>query len=702
LLARLRCNALYLALAISGCTCDDGVIVGGASNIAADTDRLDFGRVFLGASVRKNFNLSAPGELAVEYELAFDGDAFGYSAGPAVEVIGANGSIEIAVTFRPIIPGVRDAKLLVFSDATETNFLEIELTGEGVVPPDCEDGNGCTIDTFDIDTGRCEHEAARVPCDDFNACTINDTCVEGVCLGESRSCDDGDVCTDDLCNRETGCENLIAAACEDSNPCTADLCDPVGGCSNETLPDGTPCDDFEQCTVADICLLGECIGVGVPDGTMCDDLDPCSLNDQCIDEMCLDPNYTRPGLGDLKFATDVGPTQSGAGRNVIVDRDSTAFVGIEDGVAAVDQCGAVLWSNDALPGARFSGAVSLPGILSVPVGARIVDVDTVSGAVSKEIDLSILFAPIRTSSTATSTVRVLDLALRASGALVASVVLETLGDEIEERHGLLAEIDRSHTVATVFRDLGDRFASRLAVDVDEAVIALVSDGRPDKGLHEEQIVRFGIDGLPETTWSSNHVLAGHTDVGLGTQSQVLWTAGLVSIDRTGTPTILRIPPEDPLLLQRGAPVVNGDQIVFVEARALEPPIGTGTGTGLGLVSDASYHLLSVTATTGEIEWSFPLPAPAARMSPVVDLQGNVFVTTADGRLYAFTSAGTFIFAHDLPVGLDVLEDVALTITPENVVVAVGRGRVFGVQSIAPLGISSWPRHRRDNFSTGHR
>jgi outer membrane protein assembly factor BamB len=681
---------------VSGCTCDGGSIVPGNSSIATDTESLDFGRVFLGANVRKTILLSAPGELPVMYELQFEGDAFGYSAGPAVEIIPVNGAIELLVIFRPIIPGVRNPKMIIFSNATLTNRLEIQLTGEGVVPPDCEDGNGCTVDTFSIESGRCEHEAARVPCDDFNACTTNDTCIEGVCLGESRSCDDLDVCTDDLCSPQIGCENPISAACDDSNPCTADLCDAASGCSNDVLPDGTPCDDLQQCTVADICLLGRCIGVTVPDGTQCDDLDPCSLNDQCVDEVCLDPNYQRPGLGDLKFAADVGVTQAGAGKNVIVDRDSTAFLGIEDGVAAVDQCGVVLWKNEALPGSRFSGAVSLPGIISVPAGEKIVDLDTVTGAVVKEVDTSILFAPIPTSSTATSTVRVLDLALRASGAIVASVVLETLGEDGEERRGLIAEIDRSHTVATLFRELGDRFASRIAVDADEAVIALVSDGRPDKGLHEEQIVRFGIDGLPETTWSSNRVLAGRTDVGLGTQSQVLWTAGLVSIDRMGSPTILRAPPEDPLLLERGAPVVNGDQIVFVEALALEPPMNSG------LVSDAAYSLTSVTATTGAVAWSVPLPAPAARMSPVVDLQGNVFVTTADGRLYAFSSAGTFIFAHDLPVGLDALDDVALTITPEGVVVAVGRGRVFGVQSIAPLGISSWPRHRRDNFSTGHR
>jgi hypothetical protein len=693
LLSRRATHALLLLIAIGGCTCDDTTIVDGTSSIAVEPASLDLGRVFLGASARQTLLLSAPGDLSVDYQLAFDGDVFGFSAGPAAGRIAANGSVELAVTFRPIVPGVREGKVIIFSNARQISVLEVPLTAEGVVPPDCEDGNGCTTDSFDIQTGRCEHLAERLPCDDFNACTTNDTCIDAVCRGESFSCDDGDVCTDDLCSPQVGCQNPVTAACDDDNPCTTDACDPTGGCSSETLPDGTPCDDFEQCTVADICVLGECIGVQVPDGTACDDLDPCSLDDQCIESICRDPTYVRPGLGDLKFATDVGPTQSGAGQNVIVDRESTAFVGIEDGVAAIDQCGALLWSNDQLGGARFSGAVSLPGIISVPAGDRIADVDTVTGQVLGEVDLTVLFRPIPTSSTATITIRVLDLALRASGALVASAVMET---RTEVLRGLIAEIDRTHTVATLFRDLGDRFASRLAVDADEAVIALVSDGRPDKGLHEEQIIRFGVDGLPDTTWSSSHVLAGHTDVGLGTESQVLWTAGLLSIDRTGQATTLEAPPEDPLLLDRGAPVVNGREIVFVEARALEPPVGSN------LVSEASYHLTSVTATTGETVWSFPLPAPAARMSPVVDFQGNVFVATADGRIWAFTSGGSFVFSHALPVGLDELEHVALTITAGGVVVAVGRGRVFGVQSIAGLGLSSWPRHRRDNFSTGHR
>lgn len=697
--SRMTVAALLFTLTAGGCNCEGGSIVQGGSSLAADASRLDFGRVFIGTTARRTFVLSAPGLARINYSSSFRGDAYGFTAGPAVGQLLPNGSVEMVVTFEPQLAGARQAQLVVDSDAATDPTVEIELVAEAVTPPDCEDGNGCTTDRFNLETGQCEHAAARLPCDDFNACTVNDTCVDGVCLGESASCDDGDICTDDLCDPQTGCENLLIAACNDGNPCTADTCNPLGGCSNEILPDGTPCDDLEQCTTADICLRGQCLGV--PEVDECDDGDPCSLNERCVDGTCLDPNYTPPGFGDLKFATDVGPLQLGAGRNPIVDRNSTVFVGIEDGVAAVDECGDLLWTNDTLAGARFSGAVSLPGILSVPAGAQLVDVDTVTGAVVNELDLAPLFAGTETTTTGTVTVRILDLALRASGALVASVVQERVDGEEMHRSGLIAEVDRSHTVATQFRDLGERFASRLAVDRDEAVVAIVSDGLPDKGLHGQQVIRFGIDGLPDTTWSSTEITAGHTDLALGQESEVLWTAGLLSITKTGSPSALRMPPEDPLLLDRGAPTTYGDTILFVEARARPSP------NGPGLVSDASYHLVAAgppapTSTQSVVRWQFELPTPAARMTPVVDLQGNVFVATADGTIYGFDANGDFLFSHTVQTGLADLDGVAPTLTPKGVIVVIGARRVFGIQSIAPLGNSSWPRHRRDNFATGHR
>ena len=42
------------------------------------------------------------------------------------------------------------------------------------------------------------------------------------------------------------------------------------------------------------------------------------------------------------------------------------------------------------------------------------------------------------------------------------------------------------------------------------------------------------------------------------------------------------------------------------------------------------------------------------------------------------------------------------LTQRGVLIAVGAGHVFGVQSVAPISASAWPRNRRDNLSTGHR
>jgi hypothetical protein len=68
---------------------------------------------------------------------------------------------------------------------------------------DCNDGNPCTIDSCDTQTGGC------------------------VYIDNSAACDDGNACTDDQCDPQAGgCVHANNfAACEDGNPCTAgDMC----------------------------------------------------------------------------------------------------------------------------------------------------------------------------------------------------------------------------------------------------------------------------------------------------------------------------------------------------------------------------------------------------------------------------------------------------------------------------------------------
>lgn len=62
------------------------------------------------------------------------------------------------------------------------------------------------------DTGRCRYLAAPSgsACDDGNACTTQDQCQDGVCIGRSE-CDDGNACTQDFCGMD-GCAH--ASTCQ--------------------------------------------------------------------------------------------------------------------------------------------------------------------------------------------------------------------------------------------------------------------------------------------------------------------------------------------------------------------------------------------------------------------------------------------------------------------------------------------------------
>ena len=205
----------------------------------------------------------------------------------------------------------------------------------GGPPPDCDDGAPCTVDSCGALEG-CTHTNVGLPCNDGNACTVNDVCLGGGCVGKGApSCDDDNPCTADTCDPTlpSGCVHLPAAAdcddgdactiddgcldavcqpgaplaCDDGNVCTTDVCDPSVGCvfnNNEA-----PCDDDNACTTEDACKGGEC-GFGAaakcddgndctsdgcdPDGGCthvanakpCDDGDACTVGDTCADSAC--------------------------------------------------------------------------------------------------------------------------------------------------------------------------------------------------------------------------------------------------------------------------------------------------------------------------------------------------------------------------------------------------------------------------------
>ena len=194
------------------------------------------------------------------------------------------------------------------------------------LPLDCDDGNPCTRDC-DPTVGCMNTPLADgTGCSDDDACTRVDTCQGGVCVsGEARDCNDGNPCTDDVCDPRTGCRHTpfpdgtpcvdgnactfaevcyvgrcVAGGtlnCGDGNPCTDDTCDPALGCRHTPVQDGAVCSDSNACTAGDACRHGACIGGPPPN---CVDTNPCTADSCDALAGCRHdplPNGTSCGVG---------------------------------------------------------------------------------------------------------------------------------------------------------------------------------------------------------------------------------------------------------------------------------------------------------------------------------------------------------------------------------------------------------------------
>ena len=123
----------------------------------------------------------------------------------------------------------------------------------------CESASGLCIVTVKPD---------QTPCTDKNACSGGDYCFDGSCLTKSTlNCDDGNSCTLDTCNPESGCVHAATeGGCNDGNSCTSNeqcelgqcvatvnLC--VENCDNGKDDDG---DGDVDCLDSDCIDTGQC------------------------------------------------------------------------------------------------------------------------------------------------------------------------------------------------------------------------------------------------------------------------------------------------------------------------------------------------------------------------------------------------------------------------------------------------------------
>lgn len=199
---------------------------------------------------------------------------------------------------------------------------------------DCNDDNTCTADWCGPGIG-CQHMPIQANCNDMNACTFGDKCVGGNCVFEwEKDCEDNNPCTDDTCEGEFGCSNvynsnpcddgdactlddqcvqgacasgLFTMDCFNENPCASGYCDPAVGCVM-TAEDENPCDDGNKCTLGDMCTGGECgAGAQLLD---CDDGNPCTTDWCDPDLSCLHENIESP-CNDLNMCTKDDACQDG-------------------------------------------------------------------------------------------------------------------------------------------------------------------------------------------------------------------------------------------------------------------------------------------------------------------------------------------------------------------------------------------------------
>ncbi|NUN15524.1 MAG: hypothetical protein HUU55_18015, partial [Myxococcales bacterium] len=151
----------------------------------------------------------------------------------------------------------------VMTGSVDAGVIILALADCTAQPDSCEDGDPCTVNSCDAETGTC--------------------------ISEPVDCSDGDACNgEEICSYPGGCAPGVPVNCDDFDACTTDTCDPGSGCNYEVIDcdDGDDCNGNEDCDAENGCTAGEAVD--------CNDGDPCTI-DSCEGGLCehipnLDPS----------------------------------------------------------------------------------------------------------------------------------------------------------------------------------------------------------------------------------------------------------------------------------------------------------------------------------------------------------------------------------------------------------------------------
>jgi hypothetical protein len=147
----------------------------------------------------------------------------------------------------------------------------------------CSDGDPCNGEEIRDEVGNCVAGTAPVV-EDGNPCT-DDLCDPASGLVHTPTpretpCSDGDACNgEETCDGAGTCAAGAPPTVDDGNPCTLDRCEPAAGVVHAPASTGTSCSDGDACNGEEACDGAGLCAAGVPPGMM-DDGNPCTI-DRC-------------------------------------------------------------------------------------------------------------------------------------------------------------------------------------------------------------------------------------------------------------------------------------------------------------------------------------------------------------------------------------------------------------------------------------
>ncbi|MBL8957364.1 MAG: hypothetical protein JNK82_41710 [Myxococcaceae bacterium] len=253
------------------CACREAEVMQAKSELTVQPLRLDFPDTELGQTSSLDVELNCRG--TVDREVAVSADA-PFSLTTSSLTLPASASAPLSVRFAPVATGAVTGTLRLTS---EGDVLEVGLAGTGVEPAVCTTPLQCRL---------CGGANAPNGTACESPCLEQASCVEGVCVGTPKVCDDGDRCTADACDAALGCTHTAVTCSEPADPCRVGQCDPVSGCTTSAAADGTRC-GANDCAVAHVCMAGVCVERPPPEGSRCGEATPCQPAPTCQAGKCV-------------------------------------------------------------------------------------------------------------------------------------------------------------------------------------------------------------------------------------------------------------------------------------------------------------------------------------------------------------------------------------------------------------------------------